>query len=348
MHKRTIFNAFVKLIACIAVLACSGISFGADEDANLLENAGKVFSPLPKVMASDQNPVTREKVLLGRMLFHESRISVDGTVSCAKCHPMGLYAADGLRKAVGNNCKPNPRNSPTVLNAAAQISAHWIGNRTGVEDQAKQALTGPPSFGMPSYEAVEKKLKEIGYAPLFKAAFPGDGDPVTVDNFARAVGAFERTLVTPAPFDAYLAGNKGALTEAQKKGLRTFMNTGCTACHSGTYFGGQMYQKFGMVAPYWEYTKSDKIDDGRYAVTKNESDKYMFKVPILRNVMKTPPYFQDGSVDKLQDAVRIMAKVQLGRDLSPEDVDAIYTFLGSLTGEIPEEALKVPVLPTSN
>jgi cytochrome c peroxidase len=135
---------------------------------------------------------------------------------------------------------------------------------------------------MPSYEAVEKKLKEIpGYAPLFQKAFPGEQDPINMDNFAKAVGAFERGLITPSPFDAFVKGDKTALTDPQKRGLRTFIETGCMTCHSSAYFGGQMYQKFGMFEPYWQYTQSKDIDEGRYAATKNESDKYVFKVPIL-------------------------------------------------------------------
>jgi cytochrome c peroxidase len=298
-------------------------------------------------MTSERNPVTPEKVRLGKLLFYETRISVDGTVSCSRCHPISLYAADGLRKSIGNRSRINPRNAPTVFNAAAQTSEHWIGNRTDVEDQAKQSVIGPPSFGMASYEEVEKKLKEIkGYGPLFKEAFPQDEDPVTVDNFAKAVGAFERTLVTPSPFDAFLAGNKEAMTEREKKGLKTFVELGCTLCHSGAYVGGQMYQKFGLLEPYWKYTKSEGIDEGRFAVTKNESDRYVFKVPVLRNVAKTAPYFHDGSVNVLETAEWIMGKIQLGRDLSKEDLGNIKTFLKSLTGKIPEDVLKVPLLPS--
>jgi cytochrome c peroxidase len=283
------------------------------------------------------------------MLFYETRISVDGTVSCSRCHPIGLYAADGLRKSIGNNCKVNPRNAPTLFNTAGQISAHWIGNRVDVEDQAKQAVIGPPSFGMPSYEAVEKRLKEIkGYGPLFREAFPEDKDPVTVDNFAKAVGAFERTLVTPSRFDAFVKGELTALSDNQKRGLKTFVETSCMICHSSAYVGGQMYQKFGVFEPYWQYTRSKEIDEGRYVVTKNESDKYVFKVPILRNVEMTSPYFHDGSVDHLYDAVRIMGKIQLGKDLDKSRVEEIVTFLKSLTGEIPEDALKVPLLPSTN
>jgi len=258
-----------------------------------------------------------------------------------------LYGVDGLRKAIGNNYKINPRNAPTIFNAASQISAHWIGNRTDVEDQARQSVTGPPAFGMPSNEAVEKKLKEFKeYRDLFRKAFPADKEPVTVDNLAKAIGVFERTLVTPSLFDAFLKGNKSAITEKQKGGLKTFIETGCSRCHSGTYFGGQMYQKFGIAEPYWKYTKSEKIDEGRYAVTKSETDKYVFKVPILRNVEKTAPYFHDGSVDRLEDAVWIMGKVQLGKDLTKQHSENISAFFKSLTGEIPEGALKVPLLPS--
>jgi cytochrome c peroxidase len=259
---------------------------------------------------------------------------------------VSLYAADGLRKAIGNRCRINPRNAPTVFNAAAQISEHWIGNRIDVEDQAKQSVIGPPSFGMPSYADVEEKLKEIkGYGLLFQEAFPEDRDPVSVDHFAEAVGAFERTLVTPSRFDAFLAGEKEAITEGEKIGLKTFMETGCTMCHSGAFVGGQTVQKFGIFEPYWELTKSEAIDEGRFAVTKNEGDKYVFKVPILRNVAKTAPYYHDGSVDDLETAEWIMGKVQLDKDLSKAELGDIHAFLKSLTGKIPEDVLQVPLLP---
>ncbi len=337
----------IRVVVVIFILSFACVPLGSDGTADLLKRASQVFSPLPKAMVSEKNPITAEKVKLGKILFYETRISVDGTVSCSKCHPFSLYAADGLRKAIGNQCKINPRNSPTILNAASQISAHWIGNRTGVEDQAKQSVIGPPSFGMPSYESVEKKLKEIkGYDPLFKEAFPGDDEPITVDNFAKAVGAFERTLVTPSTFDAFLAGDDKALTGQEKIGLETFMEVGCTTCHSGAYVGGQMYQKFGLIEPYEKYTKSETVDQGRFTVTKDESDRYVFKVPVLRNVANTPPYFHDGSVDSLETAEWIMGKVQLGKDISKEELGNIAAFLKSLTGNIPEDALKLPILPS--
>jgi cytochrome c peroxidase len=334
-------------IIVLSLLSFTGLLIADNGDEDLLRQGKNIFGPLPTVMTSEKNPITPEKVKLGKILFYETRISVDGTVSCIRCHPIGLYAADGLKKSIGNNCKVNPRNAPTILNAAGQISAHWIGNRTDVEDQARQSVIGPPSFGMPSYEEVEKKFKEIkGYVELFKKAFPIDNDPVTVDNFAKAVGAFERTLVTPSAFDAFLKGDIAALNGQEKRGLRTYMQTGCVMCHFGPYGGGQVYQKSGIFEPYWKYTKSELIDEGRYVVTKNEADKYVFKVPIHRNVAKTAPYFHDGSVDKLGDAVWIMGKIQLGKDLSKPQVEEVVTFLKSLTGKIPEEALKVPLLPS--
>ena len=342
------FKGMVIFSAVLLIVFSAAEFFASDADRELMSRAKAVFGPLPASMPSPDNPITPAKVKLGNMLFWEPRISVDGVVSCAKCHPMGLYAADGLKKAIGNHCKENPRNSPTILNAASQISEHWIGNRTSVEDQAKQALIGPPSFGMPDYASVEKALKGIkGYTALFRDAFPADKDPVTVDNFAKAVGAFERTLITPAPFDDFMNNNAAALTGVQKRGLQFFLETGCLTCHFGPYVGGGMYQKFGVYQPYWNYTMSQPIDEGRFAVTKNPADKYFFKVPVLRNVAETPPYFHDGSVENLEHAVMIMAKIQLAKDLNKEQVGDIAAFLGSLTGSIPEAAIKVPILPST-
>ena len=344
-EMRTRQGSMVGIATALMVFCFAGPSFGADKADALWKQAKGFFAPLPQVMSSEKNPITPEKVRLGKMLLYETRISADGTVSCTKCHPISLYGTDGLRKAIGNGCKVNPRNAPTIFNAAAQNFAHWIGNRLDVEDQARQSVTGMPAFGMPSNEAVEKRLKEIGYTDLFKQAFPTDKEPVTVENFAKAIGAFERTLVTPAPFDAFLKGNQGALNEKERRGLKTFMDIGCARCHNSPYVGGQMYQRFGLVDSYWNYTKSAAKDDGRYVVTKNEADRYVFKVPVLRNVAKTAPYFHDGSIDTLGEAVWIMGKVQLGKKLTTQQVKDINAFLNALTGEIPQDALIVPLLP---
>ena len=340
--KRSVFFLMICIMAvCFFVLVKA-------QENTILTQAKSLFGPLPKTIESKENPITPDKVALGKMLFYDTRISVDGTVSCFKCHWINLYATDGLKKSIGNNYKLNPRNSPTVFNAAGQISQHWIGNRLSVEDQAKQALIGPPSYGLASYEDAVKKLKSIkGYTPLFQKAFPGEKESVNADNFTKAIGAFERTLVTPSRFDDFVKGNAKALTQNEQTGLKTFMETGCSGCHSGPYFGGQMYQKFGLTQPYWNLTHSPEPDSGRYMVTKNAADIYVFKVPLLRNVGMTAPYFHDGSVDRLQDAVKIMAQLQMGKTLTDAQAGDIVAFLKSLTGQIPEEALKVPILPMS-
>ena len=336
------------LVALAATSALLLAAVSHAQDADLRAQAAAIFKPLPKTMASPDNPITPEKVALGRMLFFETRVSEDGTVSCARCHLPWLYGTDGLQKPIGAEHRVNPRNAPTVLNAALQISAHWRGDRKSVEDQATQALVGPPSFGNPSYEAAMARLKAIpGYPPLFAKAFPKDTDPVTPENWGKAIGAYERTLVTPSPFDRYLAGNETALSADAKAGLHEFMQVGCIACHNGVDVGGGMYQKFGLVEDYWKATGSPTPDKGRFDVTKDPADLYVFKVPSLRNVAMTPPYFHDGSIGTLPEAVRVMGRVQLGRMLNDEQIGRIVAFLQSLTGSLPEGLATAPVLPVA-
>ena len=317
-------------------------------DPALSATARALFKPLPKEMPSPDNPLTPEKVALGRLLFFETRVSVDGTVGCVRCHQPFLDATDALPKAIGAEGRVNPRNAPTVMNAALQFVEHWRGDRTSVEDQATQALIGPPSFGNPNYESAMAKLKAIpGYPALFATAFPGEKEPVTPQNWGKAIGAYERTLVTPSPFDAYLSGDDKALSPDAEAGLREFVQTGCTTCHNGVGIGGGLFQKFGLVEDYWKATGSTQIDKGRFDVSHNPADMYVFKVPSLRNVAVTPPYFHDGSVATLPEAVRVMARVQLGRTLSDEQVNRIEAFLKSLTGKLPTSFTDVPELPAA-
>jgi cytochrome c peroxidase len=316
------------------------------ENIELLNNAKETFGVLPEKMESKDNPITSEKVKLGKILFYDTRLSVDNTISCAKCHFFGLYCIDGLPKAIGNNYKENDRNAPTVFNAAGQISQHWIGDRNSVEHQAEKSLTGKASFGNPDEQSlVDKLLKIKQYNELFKKTFTEESQPISAKNIGIAIGAFERTLVTPSSFDEYLGGNIRALKKNEINGLKLFINNGCSSCHNGIYLGGISYQKFGIVANYWEYTGSKKIDDGRFLVTKDEADKYAFKVPVLRNITKTAPYFHDGSVENIRDAVKIMGKIQLDVDLSNEDINDIVAFLASLNGRIPKDVLRLPILP---
>jgi len=314
--------------------------------AALLQLARGVFKPLPTNIATAQHPITPQLVELGDDLYWDTRLSADGSVSCARCHQPSLYGSDGLPKSVGVDGKRNQRRAPTVLNAALEFRVLWLGQRKDVEGQAMRAFLGDTSFGNPSYAAVIARIDAIpGYRPLFRRAFPGQPNPVKPENLGRAIGAYERTLVTPAPFDRFLNGDIDALTPEQRTGLWTFVETGCASCHNGVGVGGNSFRKFGVVEAYWKATGSKEIDQGRYAVTHDPSDMYVFKVPMLRNVAMIPPYFHDGSVATLPQAVRVMARVQLGKRLSATQVRAIVSFLDSLTGPLPADFVASPVLP---
>ena len=342
------------LLAGAIVLAAGCASVATGDDAALLTRARQVFQPLPADAATPQRPITPERVALGRALFFEPRLSIDERVSCGTCHQPQFYAAEPLAQSLGIKAKGLPRNTPTIFNTALQFVQHYGGNRTDVEDQAVKAVLSPLAYGNADYAQAEAKLRSIaGYRPLFEKAFPGEAEPVTIKNWGTAIGAYERTLLTPAPFDRYLKGDTGSLGAAAKRGLDKFMAIGCSGCHSGVLVGGQMYQKFGLTQDYWNLTGSKpteiwkSIDMGRFHDTKNEADSFMFKVQQLRNVAVTPPYFHDGSVARLDDAVRIMGKLQLGRDLADGDVADIVAFLESLTGEVPANFAQTVVLPVN-
>lgn len=279
---------FVSIALWAALLAAPVIA--AEEAGDLLTQAQQIFGVLPNDLATPEFPVTAERVELGRKLFFDPRMSADGTVSCSRCHLPALYGTDGLGKPHGVHDRINPRNSPTVLNAALQFKAHWRGDRINVEDQAQQALIGPPSFGNVDYGAAMAKLNAIpDYAQLFASAFPGERNAITPENWGKAIGAFERTLLTPSRFDAYLVGKADALSKTERSGLRLFIDKGCSTCHNGAGVGGNMFQKFGITEDYWKETGVQEPDKGRIDVTKDPSDLYVFKVPSLRNVAMTPP-----------------------------------------------------------
>lgn len=348
-RKRTgIFLAGAGVLA--AIFTC--IVSAEDSQQALLERARQLFKPLPADASTPERPITPERVALGKALFFEPRVSSDGVVSCAKCHQPTLQGTDALPTSIGNYGKVLPRNAPTVFNTALQFAQHYGGNRKDVEEQAVKALISPLAYGNADYAAAEQKLRAIpGYRAMFEKAFPGEAEPVTAENWGKAIGAYERVLLTPASFDRYLAGDATALNAQAQQGLEKFISFGCAGCHNGVTVGGQMYQKFGLTQDYWALTGSKEVelfkgrDKGRFQDTKNESDAFIFKVQQLRNVAVTPPYFHDGSVAELKDAVRIMAKLQLGRDLSNDDTADIVAFLQSLTGEVPAEFANAPVLP---
>jgi cytochrome c peroxidase len=321
--------------ALLTALAAAGLTVAAAALAagpdTLLADAKRVFAPLPPSPSA-----ATDQAVLGRRLFFENRISADGNVSCSHCHLPEKQGADGLPKAIGVFGKANPRNAPTIFNAALQFKAHWRGDRETIEEQAEKSPTGAVSFGAPDFATVIAKLKSIpGYKEAFAKAFPGEADPVTQKNWGKALGVYERTLPQPTRFDAFLNGDAKALTPAEQAGLRKFIEVGCAGCHDGVGVGGTTFAKFGVVADYWKETGVSEPDKGRADVTKNDADLYVFKVPSLRNVAKTGPYFHDGSVADLPRAVRVMGKTQLGVDLADKDVEAITAFLGALTQPVP-------------
>lgn len=304
-------------------------------DPGLLKAFGSPSNPM---LAAGAAAPTGAQVDLGRLLYYEKRLSKNQDVSCNTCHLLNKYGVDGTPTSTGHKAQKGGRNAPTVYNAAGHIAQFWDGRAADVEAQAKGPVLNPIEMAMADEKSVVAVLETIPeYTLLFQAAFPGEEKPVTYDNMAKAIGAFERGLVTPSPFDRLLAGDQTALTDAQKAGLTTFVQSGCTTCHSGPLLGGGMYQKLGLVTPW-----PNPSDAGRFDVTKNEADKQLFKVPSLRNIEKTGPYFHDGSVATLDEAIRLMGHHQLGRDLSPEQVGSIQTFLTSLTGELPTAYIAEP------
>lgn len=310
-----------------------------DAYAGLAEKAKAIFGTLPEVAENPDNAITNAKVALGKQLYFDVRLSKDNKISCNSCHNLNSYGVDNLPVSPGNDDGTfGVRNSPTVLNAALHTTQFWDGRAKDVEEQAGGPILNPVEMAIESEAVLEKRLRNIEeYRQSFAEAFPDDKNPVKYSNVQKAIGAFERKLITPSPFDAYLAGDKNALTNEEKAGLDNFINTGCIACHSGNALGGKMFQKFGTFGNYWEVTHSNPIDEGRFEVTQNDADKYMFKVPSLRNVAQTAPYFHDGSVKDLAESVRMMGKLQLNKDLTDEEVNSIVKFLYALTGEVPEE-----------
>jgi cytochrome c peroxidase len=285
------------------------------------------------VQGAAPEAIATAEARLGRALFWDTRLSLDGKTACASCHPAADWGADRRAFSTDARGEKTSRQSPTVFNSTGQPALRWLGDRKDAAAQAEGSITG--SMGFAKKDEMVGKLRELDYAPAFKAAYADESDPVTPAHYARAIAAYEATLTTPSPFDRYLAGDDSALDAMQQAGLRSFISLGCAGCHNGPLLGGRLFMKFGVKKEYWLETGAAKPDPGRFAVTKNEEDRYVFRVPMLRNVARTAPYFHDASVGSLDRAVRVMAAVQLG--VTPDDasVAAIVAFLGSLTGDVP-------------
>lgn len=296
-------------------------------DDALRQQASAMFGPLPASMPGSEND-TPALVSLGKSLYMDKRLSVNDSQSCNSCHNVvdGAAGVDNEPTSPGAFGKRGDRNSPTSMNAGFQVAQFWDGRAADLVAQAKGPTLNPVEMAMPDEAAVEKKLRAIPeYKQQFKAAF-GKEDQITYHNIAVAIAAFERTLITKDRFDQFLKGDNKALTAQEQKGLQAFINNGCAGCHSGPTLGGKMYMKMGMVNAY-----ANTTDLGRYNVTKNEADKYVFKVPMLRDVARTAPYFHDGKVATLDEAVKQMAWLQLGKKLDDATTADIVAFLKSMT-----------------
>lgn len=307
----------------------------------LIAKSKSLFGALPAVMESPKNPVTEPKVVLGRQLYFETRLSKNHDLSCNSCHVLDSYGIDprpNNKTSEGHKGQFGGRNSPTSYNAALHFVQFWDGRAADVEEQAKGPILNPVEMAMPDEASVIAVLESIpGYLPLFQSAFPEAEKPITYDNVAAAIGAFERKLVTPGRFHKFLGGDASALDEKEQRGLSLFIDAGCIACHQGPGLGGGMYQKLGLLKPY------PTSDAGRFDATKVESDRGFFKVPSLLNIARTAPYFHDGSIATLEQAVRIMAEYQTAKGtLTDAEVADLVAFLNALTGELPVEYIKEP------
>jgi cytochrome c peroxidase len=331
----------IVLLCALLVLgaACTSRKPAVEVDSARLG----IFKALPPVMDSAANPITEEKVVLGRMLYYDARLSKGQDVSCNSCHELSKYGVDNQPVSDGDKGQKGTRNAPTVYNAAGHFVQFWDGRAPTVEEQAKGPILNPVEMAMTDRKQVLAVLNSMPeYVEAFQKAFPGEKHPVTFDNLAKAIGVFERKLITVSRWDKFLGGDQAALSDEEKAGLNKFLDAGCQNCHNGIYVGGSMFQKLGLARP-WDNAN----DPGRFSVTKQEADRMVFKVPTLRNVEKTAPYFHDGSITTLEEAVRKMADHQLARTLSQEEAGSIATFLKALTGELPTEYIKEPPLPKS-
>lgn len=333
-----------KLLTSVASLVLATTAFAADPGpADLRATALEMFKPLPSTTpAVANNPITPDKIALGKALFFDPRISASGVFSCNSCHNLATGGDDNLETSIGHGWQKGPRNAPTALNAVFNEAQFWDGRAEDLKAQAKGPVQAGVEMANTPVQVVATLKSMPQYVAWFKAAFPGEEDPVTFDNFAKAIEAFEATLITPAPFDAFLNGDDAALSAEQQKGLALFMDKGCATCHAGINVGGEGYFPFGLI----EKPGADVLpenDKGRFAVTNTADDSYVFRAAPLRNVALTAPYFHSGKVWDLKQAVAVMGTAQLGEELKDEEVDLIVAFLDSLTGKMPE--VTYPILP---
>lgn len=308
-------------------------------DLDLSPRLLRRFAPIYRTV----QPREAAMVSLGRLLYFEPLLSSNGKISCNSCHPLDHYGTTNSRYSIGVRGHVGRRNAPTVYNAAGLSRFFWDGRADTLAAQAAGPLGDPTEMGMNPVKVVAALVSIPGYQPLFTAAFPHEPQSITFSNVTAAIAEFERGLITPARWDRYLLGDKAVLSSMEKEGARLFANLGCMVCHTGAYVGGTMFEKLGIFVPW-----PDQSDHGRREITRNPADDMVFKVPSLRNVAMTAPYFHDGSTATLDTAVRLMARHQLGVDLSEEEARSIAAWLGSLSGDIPTAYIAPPSLPAAH
>jgi cytochrome c peroxidase len=338
------------LLAVLAFVSCQPkqektafLAPDTKEDTALLTKAREYFKVLPAqaVMITDPVKAAREK--LGQMLFYDPRISKSGTTSCNSCHNLSSFGVDNLSAANSPEGNPAGRNAPTVFNAALHNMYFWDGRALMIEEQPGKMVLNPDELSVPHLGFIVNRLRNDSiYPSLFAASFPDDKIPVSFTNVKRSIASFERTLLAPSRFDVFMSGNLSALNTEEKQGLVLFMNAGCANCHNGVGIGGNSAQRFGIFTDYRTLTHSRVDDEGKMNVTGNTKDKDVFKVPGLRNTEMAYPYFHDGSIANLDTTVKIMGKVELNKTFSDPEVKNIVAFLKTLTGDIREEAKKMP------
>lgn len=344
-----VVRIMIKKLVLVAVLALfvgckkdktNTFELVQKENNEVYSKAKALFQPISSVELPE---VDAAKVALGKYLYFDKRLSKEGNISCNSCHNLNTYGVDNLAFSPGDDGSLGGRNSPTVFHAALHSMQFWDGRAKDVEEQAGGPILNPVEHNIKDERELEQRLRQIDlYKEKFAAVYHTEKEPITFGNITNAIGAFERTLMPASRFDAYLDGDRDALTEQEQKGLDAFIAVGCTTCHSGVAMGGQMFQKFGLYGDYWIETKSEKVDKGLADLSKKETENYFFKVPGLRNIVHTGPYFHDGSVQDLKEAVRIMASLQTNVALTQEQIDDITVFLGSLSSDIPADVKKSP------
>ena len=329
--------------AIVFLVSAAAAATGAE---NAMQKARKLFKPIPAKAKLEKLPALKEKIRLGKMLYFEPRLSASFVLSCNSCHNIGLGGTDLQETSVGHGWQKGARNAPTVFNAVFNTTQFWDGRAKDLAEQAKGPVQASVEMNNTPARVVETLKSIPEYVKLFKQAFPGVSDPVTFDNAATAIEAFEATLLTPdSRFDRFLKGNWKALDPLETTGLELFMSKGCANCHNGVNLGGNGYYPFGVVERP-EASILPPEDLGRFKVTNTEKDQYVFKAPALRNVALTPPYFHSGKVWKLQDAVTVMGSAQLGIHFKKDEAKAIAYFLHALTGRQPK--LDYPILPPNS